>query len=140
MTALHTSDAEVLHPGSAEGCVLKLEDPLSFWGGFDPKDGRILDQAHPQAGQRVTGAILVMPGSRGSAGTPAGIAEAVRLGVGPAAILLQKRDVNITIGVQVAKRLYQTSIPVLEISQATFDGLRTGQSIAIYEGRLQSVS
>ncbi len=132
MTAL-----DILHCGVARGSVLKLSEPLSFWGGFDPTDGRILDVAHPQAGQSISDKILVLPGSRGSAGTPAGIAEALRLGVGPAAILLLKPDVNITIGAQVAARLYGLAIPVVTMTTSDFSELETGQNVQVSDGMIE---
>ena len=63
--------AEVLVEGHASGEVLFLEEALSFWGGFDPELGEIIDVHHPQAGKKVKDRILVIPASRGSAGTPA---------------------------------------------------------------------
>ena len=36
--------------GKANGEVLKLDDPLSFWGGVDPQTGEITDLRHPQGG------------------------------------------------------------------------------------------
>lgn len=126
----------VLHPGTARGPILKLSEPLSFWGGFNPQDGRILDQSHPQAAQSIAGVVLAIPGSRGSAGTPAGIAEALRLGVGPAGILLLKSDVNIAIGAQVAGRLYGIFIPVLVISDVDFLQLQTGQIAHVAQGQI----
>lgn len=122
---------EVLNPGSARGPLLKLAEPLSFWGGFDPSDGRILDRSHPQAGQCITGTILALPGSRGSAGTPAGLAEAMRTGVGPVAILLPAPDVNITIGAQVADHLYGSSTPVWVISEDDFENLTSGALLTL---------
>lgn len=129
----------MLHPGIATGPILKLAEPLSFWGGFDPKDGKILDRAHPQVGQSITGSVLVMPGSRGSAGTPAGIAEAIRRNVGPAAIFLLKPDVNITIGAQVAERLYGVSPPVLTIEPRSFNMLETGKIVSINNNRIEEI-
>ena len=34
----------VLHGGEAAGELLVLDEPLSFWGGFDPQTGEIIDQ------------------------------------------------------------------------------------------------
>ncbi|NIP76669.1 MAG: DUF126 domain-containing protein, partial [Xanthomonadales bacterium] len=70
---------------------------------------------HPQCGSEIARQVLAMPGSRGSAGTPAGVAEAIRRGRGPAAILLGARDVNIAIGAMVAARLYGLRVPVVMI-------------------------
>ena len=41
--------------GKANGEVLKLDDPLSFWGGVDPQTGEITDLRHPQGGMSVKG-------------------------------------------------------------------------------------
>lgn len=114
----------VLVAGVASGEVLLLDEPLSFWGGFDPSNGEIIDVHHPQAGKRVGGRILVMPASRGSAGTPACIAETLRNGFGPLAFILGTADVNISVGVSVANRLYGLGIPVVEIDLASVPDFR----------------
>ncbi len=106
----------VLVAGSASGVALVLDDPLSFWGGFDPHNGEIIDIHHPQFGKRTAGVVMFIPQSRGSAGTPGAIAEALRNGSGPAAFVLGKRDVKISVGVMVANRLYHLDVPVIEIS------------------------
>ena len=73
-------NARVLIPGSARAQAMVLDEPLSFWGGFDARTGTIVDRQHPQCGCCVAGMFLILPESRGSAGTPAGIAEAIRGG------------------------------------------------------------
>ena len=101
-----------LSPGVAEGAPLRLDEPLSFWGGLDVKTGRIVDRWHPQAGQCVAGRVLMMPSGRGSSSGSAALAEALRLGVGPAAILLLRRDGIVIVGALVAAELYGLSCPV----------------------------
>ena len=88
-------DVTILHEGDAEGPLLVLEEPLSFWGGFDPQTGKVVDQHHPQAGALAGGTVLALPETRGSAGTPAGVAEAIRAGCGPVAIITAKKDMNL---------------------------------------------
>jgi predicted aconitase with swiveling domain len=78
----------ILNPGEAEGPTLILTEPLSFWGAFDPRTGAIVDTHHAQCGTRLGGHILLLPETRGSGGTPGGIAEAVRRGTGPLGIIL----------------------------------------------------
>ena len=121
----------VLNPGQCRALALVLDEPLSFWGGFDPVDGTIVDRHHPQRGTCVAGKVLVMQGSRGSAGTPAGVAEAIRRGVGPVAVLLGSADVNIAIGAMVADRLYGNAVPVLAVAPEDYPRLGTGDEIAI---------
>ena len=52
--------------GSAEGEVLRLAKPISFWGGVDPRTGRISDPRHPNHDSDIAGRILVLPGMIGS--------------------------------------------------------------------------
>jgi len=76
--------------------------------------------------------------SRGSAGTPAGIAEAIRGGVGPAAIALGKADVNVAVGAMVAAALYGVEVPVLVIGDADRARLRSGHRVeADRDGRIR---
>ena len=110
-------DAAVLIAGEASGPALVLDQTLSFWGGFDPVNGEIIDVHHAQFGARVAGNVLCIPRSKGSAGTPGGIAETLRRGSGPRAFVLGERDVNISIGVLVANRLY---------------GLQVHQTLSVY--------
>ena len=121
----------VLHPGTASGQVLLLDQPLSFWGGFDPRTGTILDQQHPQAGESVGRRILALRETRGSAGTPAAIAEAIRRSCGPLAFLMVKSDVNVVTGVKVAAHLYGQIVPVLTIPDQEFEKLRGYSKIRI---------
>lgn len=126
-----TFQSDVLIAGSAEGAALILEEPLSFWGGFDPQTGKIIDTHHPQYGEAVAGRVLFIPASRGSAGTPGGIAETLRNGSGPCAFVLGKRDVNISVGVLVANRLYDLQVPVIEIRLSDMALFSSGDQICI---------
>ena len=130
-------ESRVLIAGSADGAALVLDDTLSFWGGFNPVDGEIIDVHHPQYRQLVGGKILCIPQSKGSAGTPGGIAETLRNGSGPLAFVLGEPDVNISVGTLVANRLYNMNRPVLEISREQMKQIKTGESISIdRNGRL----
>lgn len=132
--------AKVLIPGRARGTALVLDDTLSFWGGFDPVGGEIIDVHHPQFGQRVGASILFIPESRGSAGTPGGIAETLRIGSGPHAFVLGERDVNISVGTLVANRLYDMDVPVVVVRLADMARFRSGDLIEIDRQGLISVS
>ena len=98
--------AITLTPGAASGRPLRLDEPLSFWGGLDPATGRIIDRWHPQRHANVTGRVLMMAAGRGSSSGSAALAEAIRIGVGPAAILLLARDPIVAVGAMVAAELY----------------------------------
>lgn len=124
-------EARILIAGFARGSALVLDDSLSFWGGFDPSNGEIIDVHHPQYQQLVGGRILCISESRGSAGTPGGIAETLRNGSGPAAFILGERDVNISVGTLVANRLYDLEVPVLEVSPSVMKRISSGDQLTI---------
>jgi predicted aconitase with swiveling domain len=122
-----------LHAGLARGEVVRLNAPLSFWGGFDAETGRIIDRAHPQFGQSLAGKIVVMPGSRGSSATPGVLAESIRRGTGPAGLIVTKADINLTAGALVAKTLYGKNCPIVLVDNSSFDLLIGGTTITVEE-------
>ena len=106
-------ETRTLVAGTAQGRALVLDEPLSFWGGLDPATGDIIDARHPQYGATVTGRILVMPSGRGSSSSSSVLAEAIRAGTAPAAIVLAEADSILALGAIVARELFGTTIPVV---------------------------
>jgi uncharacterized protein len=101
-----------LSPGSGEGPAVRLSVPLSFWGGVD-QDGVVIDAHHPQRGTPLAGRVLLMASGRGSSSSSSVLAELIRAGVAPAAIVLAEADAIIAIGAIVAAELYGLRLPVL---------------------------
>jgi uncharacterized protein len=126
------TDGRTLVPGEARGDVLVLEEPLSFWGGIDPATGAVIDTRHPQRGANVAGRILVMPSGRGSSSSSSVLAEAIRAGTSPAAIVLAEPDPILALGAIVARELYGRSLPVVVASGR--DDLRTGDEVTVRAG------
>ncbi|MFM8772613.1 MAG: aconitase X swivel domain-containing protein [Actinomycetota bacterium] len=118
--------------GSATGPVLKLTEPVSFWGGIGP-DGRIIDVHHPQHGAEVTGRILVMRSGRGSSSGTYVLAELLRLGLAPAGIVLTEPDGIIATGALVAAELYDVQMPIVTVSESDYalieDGIEVSMSM-----------
>ena len=123
-----TREAVSLARGEAEGAALVLSEPLSLWGGIDVETGAIIDHSHPQRGLNVAGRVLVMPGGRGSSSSSAVLAEAIRLGTGPVAIVLATPDPILTVGAIVAGFLYGLSCP---IAVCAIDGITTGDRVHV---------
>ena len=117
--------------GAAEGPVLSLDEPLSFWGAFEPRTGIIIDVHHPQRGACVAGTVLMMTETRGSGSAPGAIAEAIRLGTAPAAIILAEPDINLAIGAEVAAELYGRHCVIACVTPEELDRLRTAKRVAI---------
>lgn len=104
---------EVLVGGEAVGEAVSLSEPLSFWGGYDPETGRIIDASHPQCGESLQGKVVSVAHGRGSSSSSAVLAEALRLGTGPAALVLAEPDQILVVGSLVARMLYDVSCPVV---------------------------
>jgi predicted aconitase with swiveling domain len=130
-TSGQTVSGRALAGGRASGTALVLTAPLSLWGGLDSATGRIIDQRHPQRGAVVTGRILVMPGGRGSSSSSSVLAEAIRAGTAPAAILLAEPDLIIALGAHVAAELYGRSVPIVVISAACYATIADGDALSI---------
>jgi uncharacterized protein len=127
--------AVALSLGAATGAPLRLDEPFSFWGGLDPATGRIIDRRRPQHGTNVAGRVLMMPGGRGSSSGSATLAEAIRAGVGPAAILLLERDPIVVAGAMVASELYGRECPVLLAREEDWDCLACASRLTVEAGQ-----
>ncbi|CAN5703513.1 DUF126 domain-containing protein [soil metagenome] len=135
--ATWTADARVLLAGTASGTALVLDDPLSFWGGLDAESGRIIDQRHPQRDSTVGGRVLVMRAGRGSSSSSTLLAEAIRNGCGPAAIVLAEADEIVVLGALVAGLLDGASPPVVVAGETDYGRLLTGDAVTVAaDGRL----
>lgn len=114
--------------GDAHAAALVLSEPLSFWGGVDVETGCIIDRSHPDLGKSVTGIVLIMPGGRGSSSSSSVLAESIRRGTGPAAIILSRPDPILTVGAIVAASLYAIRCPIVVCS---CDGVATGNRVRV---------
>ena len=123
-----------LADGEADGRALVLEQPLSLWGGVDPGTGLIIDARHPQRGASVSGRVLVMPASRGSSSSSSVLAEAVRAGTAPAAILIGEPDLILAVGAAVGEELYQRRVPVVQLGPADLATIPDGAAVRVSEG------
>ena len=122
--------------GEAAGPALVLEAPLSLWGGLDPHSGRLCDHHHPQLGATIAGRILVMPSGRGSSSSSSVLAEAIRLGTAPAAILLAEPDEILLLGALVADYLYDRACPILVLPGSAHAIIATGDHLVVQGDRI----
>ena len=108
-----------------------LTAPISFWGGVDPKTGRIADVRHPQCGQTIAGTVLFMPGTIGSSSAAAVLLELVHAGHAPAALVLHEPDAILLLGLIVAREMgWETPIAV-KLDRARHGRLLRGRSVAV---------
>lgn len=122
--------------GEAAGPALVLEGPLSLWGGMDPHTGRVCDHHHPQLGATLTGQILVMPSGRGSSSSSSVLAESIRLGTAPLAILLADPDEILVLGALVAQYLYERTCPIVVLPGGAPAPIATGDHLEVHGDRI----
>ncbi|MEM8797054.1 MAG: GNAT family N-acetyltransferase [Pseudomonadota bacterium] len=120
--------SEVLIEGEAEGEVLFLEAPISFWGGVDPETSKITLMGHPQYGEAIAGKMLAIPDLIGSSSSSAVLLELLHRKEAPKALILGMRDAILPVGVVAARQMNWSSIPVVVLRDPSF---KTGDIISI---------
>ena len=113
------------------GRALVLDEPLSLWGGMDPATGELIDAHHPQRGASLAGRVVVVASGRGSSSSASVLAEAVRAGTAPAAIVLAEPDLILAIGSTVAEELYGRAVPIVVVATERLAAIADGAEIRI---------
>ena len=124
-------EGRTLVAGHASGLALVLDEPLSFWGGLDPATGALIDTHHPQQGATLAGRVLVMPSGRGSSSSSYVLAEAIRAGTSPVAIVLREPDGIVALGAIVARELYGALVPVVVLDADGYGAIADGDAIVV---------
>lgn len=123
MTQETLTAREVLLEGTAEGDLLRLERPLSFWGGVDPNSSEVTDPRHPQFGAKLAGRIVAMERGIGSSSGSSILLELLSNGNGPVGLLLIEPDAILTLAAVVAREMGYAPLPVFLISEEDFQRL-----------------
>ena len=132
--AVHEIAAKVVIDGTAEGRILHLAEPISFWGGIDPQSGVVIDARHPDLGRSISGRVLCLPGMIGSSSASAVMLELLRARLAPAALVLGETDAILALGVVVGREMGYRAIPVLELALAEQKKLPQDALVRVHEG------
>ena len=125
------SAGRLILAGSAAGPVLSAAEGLSFWGGVDPANGRVIDAHHPLFGDRVSGTVLMLPTSRGSC-TGSGVLLDLALNDrAPAALVFREAEDVLTLGAMVAARIFGRTLPVVRLAPEAFDRVARAGTVTI---------
>lgn len=122
---MKTWQATCLVEGVGSGTALILDDPLSLWGGLDPKTGEITDRRHPQSGEIVTGKVLILPAGRGSSSASSILLEAIKAETTPVAIITSEVDGILVLGAVVAQEIYGQAPPVVVLTDEDYTAVCT---------------
>ncbi|RSL79750.1 hypothetical protein CEP51_007126 [Fusarium floridanum] len=122
--------------GKASGKLIASNLELSFWGGVDPEKSEIIDRHHPLSGQRLQNSILAIPGGRGSCTGSGIVLELLLNGKAPEAMIFERREDILTLGVMIAEEVFQKSIPVVVLKKEDFREILkfNGRDIYVDEG------
>lgn len=125
-----TFRSDVLFAGLAEGEVLRLDAPISFWGGIDPASSEVVLAGHPQCGQKIAGKVLVVPQLVGSSSSSAILVELFYIDNAPLALILGGRDAILPVGVLVSQQMGWNTAPVVVMQDPPF---QTGDVVQVRE-------
>jgi hypothetical protein len=101
---------------------------------MEPETGRVIDRHHPQSGTSLRGAVVVMPGGRGSSSSSSVLAEAIRSGSAPAAFVLRDADPILAVGSVVAADLYGRGVPVVVVPDELYERIGPGDRVSVDAG------
>ncbi|MCC0025625.1 MAG: DUF126 domain-containing protein [Zhengella sp.] len=125
--------AEILCAGRpGHGRSLVLDAPISFWGGVDPKTGRIADVRHPQHGASIAGTMLFLPGTIGSSSASAVMMELVHAGRAPAGLVMHQPDAILLLGFLTAAEMGWRPPMAVKLDKA-HHGRFDGHTVTLHE-------
>ncbi|KAG5654875.1 hypothetical protein KAF25_007631 [Fusarium avenaceum] len=126
--------------GTASCKLIASNLELSFWGGVNPQTGEIIDRHHTLSGQYLQDTILAIPSGRGSCSGSGVLLELLLNDKGPRAILFQRRDDILTLGVIVAEEIFGKAIPIVTLNPTDFSRILeiNGQTIYIDGSRVSN--
>ncbi len=123
MSTTITLKGRCIVPGRAEGPALATKDHISFMGSTNPKTGFIIEKGHELEGECMKGRVLCFPSSKGSTGGSYMLYDAVKRGVGPAAIINAAAESIAVIGAIVA------DLPMVD--QIDLSQIQTGDMVTV---------
>jgi predicted aconitase/predicted aconitase with swiveling domain len=109
--------------GSVSGELLASNLELSFWGGVDHVTGEVIDRSHPLVRQCLKDKILAIPGGRGSCSGSATILELIMNGNGPRALIFERANEILAVGLFVAEEVFGKKIPMLIVDPEDFKAI-----------------
>ena len=109
--------------GTCTAEALVSTRPISFLGGVDPADGKIIEKKHDLCGACIKDKVLVFPHGHGSTVGSYIMYSLAKKGLAPAAIISQTADPVVVVGALIA------NIPMID--QIDIRQIRTGDTVEV---------
>ncbi len=109
--------------GKVKARALVSAKPISFLGGVDPADGRIIEKGHDLCGECIKGTILCFPHGRGSTVGSYVLYSLAKKGLAPKAIVNRIADPVVVVGAIIA------DVPMVD--HIEIGGIRTGDVVEV---------
>ena len=112
--------------GVAEGEAVVSPEPISFFGGVDPKTGKIIEREHPLKGTSIAGKVLVFPRGKGSTVGSYTLYAMAKNRVAPVAIINVETEPIIAVGCVLA------GIPLIDkLERKPTQVIKTGDLVRV---------
>jgi predicted aconitase with swiveling domain len=118
-----TLKGRVIVEGKCRAEALVSSKPISFLGGIDPADGRIVEKNHDLCGECVKDKILCFPHGHGSTVGSYVLYSLAKKGLAPKAIVNQTADPVVVVGAIIA------NVPMVD--QIDIKKIRTGDTVEV---------
>ena len=118
-----TLEGRVIVEGKCTAEALVSVKPISFLGGVDPADGRIVEKNHDLCGECIKDKVLCFPHGRGSTVGSYVLYSLAKKGLAPSAIVNQTADPVIVVGAIIA------DVPMVD--QIDIKNIRTGDTVEV---------
>lgn len=118
-----TLKGRVIVEGKCRAEALVSSKPISFLGGIDPADGRIVEKNHDLCGECVKDKILCFPHGHGSTVGSYVLYSLAKKGLAPKAIVNQTADPVVVVGAIIA------NVPMVD--QIDIKKIKTGDTVEV---------
>ena len=89
----------------------------------------------------MTGRVFVLPCGKGSSTASAILAESIRNGTAPAAIIMARTDPIVALGAIVADEMYGKTVPVVVLPEGDYNAIADGDEVTVEpDGRVLAVT
>ena len=116
----------IIFKGRVEGEALTTQQPISFYGGVDPKTSEIIEKGHELQGKKIAGKILVFPQGKGSTVGSYTLYRLKKGGMAPAAIVNRECETVVAVGAIISE------IPCVD--KIDISKIETGDTVRIENG------